>query len=263
MWAKKRRQSKVLPQTTFPSKEKGGPDLKQSWPRGLMPLQNSGEESVPEFASLQTSPANAPTPRLPDSSSRGDSSVSLATSESDPPTPLRSWTHCYTPQPFTGETCHVLVIYSSRTPPDELQAIQYYLLQKLGSYEGITVMSPDLDHCREGLSRWLEEQYHRAKVVLCVCNRQFQEEWDQLKGSGPVYDWSSVVSPFSQLVHGSLSSSSSSDFSSKFAIVLPHISDKEHIPTLYLRIRAPFLVNQADKIAQYVREIPPYTIGSS
>ncbi len=205
--------------------------------------------SMSVCSSSLTTPSFVMSPTLgdyePPTSSDSCGSLSLSTSSLDPPSDATNF--------------HVLVVYSNRTPENELkEAVLQHLLLELNSYKGITAISPQFDHCSMS-SLWLEEKFRKAKVVLCVCNRQFQEEWD---GSSAFNDGSSVVSPLCQLLHATLTSEGSNKFSRKFAVVLPKESDRRHIPTLYLHPCRHFLVTEVEKIAHFVKGIPLYSIES-
>ena len=142
----------------------------------------------------------------------------------------------------------VLVIYSPDSPEKDQQLALQHLVRGLSKYH-IQIKCHDCSYIRQSAPVWLQEEFRRASTILCVCNAQFQREWDQKTTS-----YFPLVSSLRELVYGLLSQSIS--LSKKFAIVLLRESDYKHIPCDYLQNTKTFLVTDVEDIALFVREIP-------
>ena len=143
----------------------------------------------------------------------------------------------------------VLVLYSPDSPEKDKE-LALHLVSCLSNHE-IQIQCHDCFCIRQSAPSWLQEELRRASTVLCVCNAQFQREWDQETTS-----YFPLVSSLRELVYGLLSQSIS--LSTKFAIVLLRESDRKHIPCDYLSSARTFLVTDVEDIAFFVKEIPKY-----
>ena len=144
----------------------------------------------------------------------------------------------------------VLVIYSPDSPEKDQQIALHYLVRGLSKYH-IQIKCHDCSCIRQSAPFWLQEEFRRASTILCVCNAQFQREWDQKTTS-----LLPLVSSLRELVYGLLSQSIS--LSKKFAIVLLRESDHKHIPCDYLRNTRKFLVTDVKDIALFVTKTLKY-----
>ena len=148
-----------------------------------------------------------------------------------------------------------LIIYSSNTVEGELELI-CTLMSELQSY-GIKTLSHDFTCIQGGPSAWLESEAKKATIVLCVCNKEFKDDWaweeDQAQISLP------LVRSFKHLIHGTVQSGKSL---SKYAVVLLELSHKEYIPTMYLQSDSrQFILTDAEAIAKYALNIPSYELS--
>ena len=145
-----------------------------------------------------------------------------------------------------------LVIYSSNTPEREQALIRTNLISELESCR-IKISSHDLTCIQGGPSAWLECETKKATVVLCVCNKEFKDDWEgRSEASLP------LVQSLRHLIHGTVQSGKTL---SKYAVVLLEPSHKEYIPTMYLQSDSrQFVLNDAEDIARYVLDIPSYAI---
>ena len=153
--------------------------------------------------------------------------------------------------PFNDDPM-VLVIYSPDSPEKDQQLVMHYLVWGLSKYH-IQIKCHDCSCIRQSVPLWLQEEFRRASTILCVCNAQFQSEWDQDTTS-----YFPLVSSLRELVYGLLSQSIS--LSKKFAIVLLRESDHKHIPCDYLHNTRKFLVTDVEDIALFVTKTPKYHI---
>lgn len=163
---------------------------------------------------------------------------------------MRPW-----PKPFERELKGkkdkdplVLVIYSPDSSEEDKHCILQYLVNKLGKY--CRVECHDCFNIRQSAPEWLQMKVREASVVLCVCNPQFQREWDQ-KETSPF----PLIFSLEQLVHGILNKSN--PLSKKFATVLLRESEHECIPD-YLHSTRKFLVDEVEVIAEFVQGVSKY-----
>ena len=156
----------------------------------------------------------------------------------------------------------VLLIYSLDTSEDQekiiLQLLVYdlkltlqnYCMEKDGDYEVVWYDCSKLGR-GEGMAQWVEREVRACDKVLCVCNKEFKGEWEgeiePIKGS--------LVSCIKNLYLGSLKETS------KYAIVLMHVTHEDYIPTEYFKMCRQFLCekNSVEDIAHYVLDTPPHT----
>ena len=149
-----------------------------------------------------------------------------------------------------------LIIYSSNTVEGERELI-CTLMSELQSY-GIETLSHDFTCIQGGPSAWLESEAKKATIVLCVCNKEFKDDWaqeeDQAQISLP------LVRSFKHLIHGTVQSSKS--LSKYYAVVLLEPSHKEYTPTMYLQSDSrQFILIDAEAIAKYALNIPSYELS--
>ena len=98
----------------------------------------------------------------------------------------------------------------------------------------------------------MEHEIEKATAVLCVCNKDFQREWEGIPSNGGI----PVVNFLKHLIHGTVSCGKSL---AKFATVLLEHGDKDCIPSLYLQGEPrSFLVTEVEEIAKFVQNIPSY-----
>lgn len=159
------------------------------------------------------------------------------------------------PKPFERELKRkkdkdplVLVIYSPDSSEEDRHRILQYLVKDLGEY--CRVECHDCFNIRQSAPEWLQTKVREASVVLCVCNPQFQREWDQ-KETSPF----PLIFSLEQLVHGILNKSN--PLSKKFATVLLRESEHECIPD-YLHSTRKFLVDEVEVIAEFVQGVSKY-----
>ena len=159
--------------------------------------------------------------------------------------------HAPIPSPCKLQTAvpSVLVIYSPRCPTEDKHVLLQFLLSDLQSYD-ICSTSHDW-HLKGNIPMWIEQEVKRSTAVLCVCNRQFQQEWEQQVSAD-----CTVAYTLQQLIYALLSQCE--DLSSKFAVVLLRQSDRHFIPTQYLQSVKRFYVNEVKEIAHFVKRVPPY-----
>lgn len=89
----------------------------------------------------------------------------------------------------------------------------------------------------------MEQEVTNAKSVLCVCNEDFNREWEQC--------------PLRHIIYGLLKKGEGLE---KFITILLDKADDKYIPSLYLRgTPQKFLVTQVKEIARHIKKIPSYT----
>lgn len=146
----------------------------------------------------------------------------------------------------------VLVIYSINTPKEKKESIRHDLIVELDSF-GIETISHEFACIKESVPLWLETEIKKATAVLCVCNKEFQEEWE-----GTNSNFMSSLRLVEPLKHCISATVQGGDFSKKFAVVLLEPCDKQYIPTIYLHDCRQFMVTEADALARFVCNIPCY-----
>ena len=148
----------------------------------------------------------------------------------------------------------VLVIYSPNSSEEDEHLVWQFLVHDLAMCDDIDgsrhIQIERYDSSlRKNASAWLEDNFTRASMVLCVCNIQFKKEWDQEND----LPFCPLIFSLRQLVYGMLSRNIS--LSSKFAVVLLRQSDHQHIPE-YLNSTKYFLVDEVKEIGRFVYEVP-------
>ena len=148
----------------------------------------------------------------------------------------------------------VLVIYSSNTVEKEQELIMT-MMSKLNSYDEIEPLSPDFTCIQGSSSAWLESEVKRATTVLCVCNKEFQDEWEgQSCSSLP------LVKSLQHLIQATIQRAESL---SKYAVVLLNSSHRQYIPTKYLQSESQsFTVEEIEAIVHYVLKMPYYELSN-
>ena len=183
------------------------------------------------------------TRRTSSSSSSRRRPRSFSTSHIIPP-------HTHSPLPPSA-----LILYSKNSPPDEKRVIQQCLVSNLTDYN-IRTVSEDTCSSRECPASWLEAQMREVSAVFCVCNEAFDREWEN-KTDG----LSGLVPVFKQLCHGLVTPSCGRNqlLRDKIAIVLPHESDLQFVPT-YINSRPKFRLSVQDleKMVRFVTGTPEY-----
>ena len=141
----------------------------------------------------------------------------------------------------------VLVIYSPNSPEKDKHVVMQNLVCDLGNHCIQTeCYDTSYSSLRKNVSAWLEDNFKKASVILCVCDAQFKKEWSQ-------QSFFPLIFSLQQLVYAMLSRST--PLSRKFAVVLLRESDRQHIPE-YLNSTRYFLVDQVKEIVLFVHEIP-------
>ena len=144
----------------------------------------------------------------------------------------------------------VLVIYSPRCPDEEKEVILQLLMSDLQNYEGIYTTSHDWN-LKGNTPMWIEREVKSSTAVLCVCNKQFWEEWKQ-----EVTVNCTVVYALQQIMYALVSQCE--DLSLKFAVVLMNENDHKFIPTQYLQSVKRFFVTELREIAHFVKQVQLY-----
>ena len=142
------------------------------------------------------------------------------------------------------------VIFSSKTPKKETEAIEQHLINDLSSKYGIYVTPSEMG--RGNLPKWVESECRNATTVLCVCNKEFFEEWEQSN---------TVIHCLSHQVYAAANEVGRKH--EKFTVVLLKQSHRQFIPSSYLMDLRAFLVTEVHEIASYIKKVPPYAISTS
>ena len=159
-------------------------------------------------------------------------------------------------RPEDPQSPTTLIICSPNTNESEQQFIYTQLIAELQSY-GIETMSHDFTCIQGGPSAWLESEAKKATVVLCVCNKEFKDDWEEEEESRQVS--LPLVRSLKHLIHGTVQSGKSL---SKYAVVLLDPSHKRYIPTMYLQSDSrQFILTDTKAIAEYVLKSPSYKLS--
>lgn len=150
---------------------------------------------------------------------------------------------------------HVLVVYSPSTPEKDQELIRHQFIPELQSYE-VKVQSHDFACIKESPSQWLENEISKATAVLCVCNREFKNDWESRESNTHSLP---LVPSLKHLVHATVQQN---ECLSKYAIILLEPTDKLYIPTKYLQgDPRQFSVNDIEDIVRFVRGIPSHSMS--
>lgn len=192
--------------------------------------------------------------------SSGHSSSQLLTSQGD-----RS--HVSTPTsvessaPLLHDVCSTkytaLIVYSPNTREEQQDWICHDLIPQLES-DGIKTLSHDFACIKESPSLWLEREISKATAVLCVCNREFKEDWEGCKSTSPT-----SLPLVQSLKHLILATVHQGGDLSKYAILLLESHDQKYIPTKYLQSDSrQFGLTEVDAIARFVCSIPTHRLDN-
>ena len=153
----------------------------------------------------------------------------------------------------------VLVIYSSNTVEKERELIMT-MMSELNLYDEIELLSPDFTCIQGSSSAWLEREVKKATTVLCVCNKEFRDEWEGQ--SHPCLQFN-LVKSLKHLILATVQSQDENLF--KYAVVLLNPSHRQYyIPTKYLQSESrSFIVEETKDIAHYVLKTPHCELASS
>ena len=160
------------------------------------------------------------------------------------------------PSPIGSESTlvpSVLVVFSPRTNHKEKQVILQCLIANLADCN-IVASAYGTSQLRESPTEWVVEQWRRANAVLCVCNREFFQDWSD--DAMPYFDHTpKVVRTLKQLFEGDLQEGSVGV--RPYAVIRMSSSDGEFIPPL-LKSRPNFMYYQTKDIAHFVHDKPMY-----
>ena len=144
----------------------------------------------------------------------------------------------------------VLVVFSPRTNHEESQVIRQCLIDDLADCN-IEASAYGMYEMRQSPTEWIVEQQKKANAVLCVCNREFFEDW-----SSPSLDHNpKVVLTLKQLFQGDLQKGSSGV--EPYAVIKMRPTDSQYIPPL-LKSRPSYMYNQTKDIAHFAHNKPIY-----
>ncbi len=122
----------------------------------------------------------------------------------------------------------VVMVYSERSTESDKYHIRYLAHQLECS--GAQVRMQDTENVRGSVATWLEEAIKQSCAVLCVCNREFHEEWEEGRQRGQ-----SLIHPLKQLVEGDVCYDDDSGMS-KYVVILLKSEHNKYIPR-YLKNR--------------------------
>ena len=118
-----------------------------------------------------------------------------------------------------------LIIYSPSTPEEEKRVILQSFV-KIQNQVGIECILQDMRKPRISLVDWISQHYKNAGTVFCVCNEEFQCDWEN---SRPLSEDSAVaVQTLRLLFQGDLTSVQLR----KYAVVLSKPTDEVFVPEL-------------------------------
>ena len=150
----------------------------------------------------------------------------------------------------------MFVVYSPSTPEKDQELIRHQFIPELQSYYDIKVQSHDFACIKESPSQWLEHEISKATAVLCVCNKEFKNDWESREVSSHSLP---LVPSLKHLVHAAVQQN---ECLSKYAIILIEPTDKSYIPTKYLQgDPRQFSVNDVEDIVRFVRGIPSHSMS--
>lgn len=150
----------------------------------------------------------------------------------------------------------VLVVYSPRTSEQEARTILQYLVRDLTeSPYCIESSTYGIGQLRQSLSEWMVERHREAKAVLCVCNREFSEDWTET--CADINSSPQVVRTLKNLFEGDLQRTPSS--TKNYAVITMTATDKHLIPPL-LKSRESYMYHEVDNIARFCCNMPKYHI---
>ena len=164
-------------------------------------------------------------------------------------------------EPLLHNTCSsdytALIVYSPNTPVEQQEWICRDFIPQLES-NGIKTLSHDFACIKESPSLWLEREISKATAVLCVCNREFKEDWEGCKPTSPT-----SLPLVQSLKHLILATVHQGGDLSKYAVVLLESHDQEYIPTKYLQSDPrQFGLSEVDAIARFVCNVPTHRLNN-
>ena len=214
---------------TDPKIELGGADQpKVTAPPPAEPLQPSHPDSDSEIKDIAYPPTPPPTPPL-----------------TPPPTPpLDSFK-------FPRDTPTVLLVYSSATPENQQHAI-LQLMSRLQDPYGIMVHCSQMKQDRRRLVEWVPHMARECSSVVCICNKQFYNEWEGAACNG------SPVHFLKEVINGIVSAGQSEAKLSKCAVVY---TQQRYVPPYLLSCEKHSLQSKIEeKIARFIKQIPEYQL---
>ena len=148
----------------------------------------------------------------------------------------------------------VLVVFSPRTPELESQTIMQCLVSDLSeSSYGIESSTLGMGQLRQNPYDWIEEWHGKASAVLCVCNKEFLEDWTDAVAD--VDSKPQVVRGLKRLFEGDLQRGASD--TNNYAVVKMKVTDDQFIPPL-LRHRPVYMYHEVERIARFAHNVPQY-----
>ncbi len=145
----------------------------------------------------------------------------------------------------------IFVVYSNVSSEVDHKVI-YFLAFKLIPYLSVTMEILELP-IKGSYPTWVNETVKKCSLVLCVCNQQFQEDWDMGREG-------SLVCVVKHLYEGSMMHDDKQAMS-KYAVVLLHKEDSQFIPS-FLQGHKCFMFTESkvtatvEEIVCYVRNTP-------
>lgn len=155
-------------------------------------------------------------------------------------------------QPSSSKNWRAIVVYSPRTPLEQIQVIQHHLLYKLSSIAGVSVTWYGADSRNMSEPEWLEVEEPRADAIIVVPTPELREDWE---GRGSVLH--SLVYSLRNIVHGKICRQMR--LSEKFAVVLLKRSYESCVPVTLESCQC-FEVLDTDNIAHFVMHSPRQVI---
>ena len=151
-----------------------------------------------------------------------------------------------------------VVVSSPRTNDLESLAIIQSLVGDLSaSPHGIESTAYGIDQLRLSPTEWIVERHRDASAVLCVCNKEFFEDWNDLMVSHVDYS-PQIVKTLKSLFEGDLQRQGAAG-TNNYAVVLMNETGSDFIPSL-LKSRPVYRYDQTDEIARFARNEPPYVV---
>ena len=118
-----------------------------------------------------------------------------------------------------------LVVYSPSTPEEDKHVILQSFIN-VQNQVGIECIMQDKRKPRQSLVHWMTEHYKKAGTVFCVCNEEFQSDWENDRP--PSEDSAVAVQTLRLLFEGDITSVQLR----KYAVVLSKPADEVRIPPL-------------------------------
>ena len=132
----------------------------------------------------------------------------------------------------------------------ERLSIEMYNVRSTRSYGDY-----DDDEWRRTPSEWVDVVLRRTRFVVCVCNKEFMEDWDYNRHSGDVMcNEASLVGRISQHVSGCMNYGQHDKVQRKFIVAVLHESDLQYVPEK-LKDCSYFVLNCDAKYRELVRHL--------